>query len=241
MRNRYIVRLPNLLIYPFLAFLFISVSVYSEERGVTVARTVRVHKNQWIQEVFELKKEYMASLTPATPPQINIPPLEKRGKGRLRDSNILSMSKEMILIPASEFLAGEPDLLKGMFIKEFYIDKYEVTQREYKQVMGDNPSYFKCDDCPVENVIWYEADEYCRRVGKRLPTEWEWEKAAKGGTTTKFYWGDSEIMSDVYAWYYENSGSKTHPVGQKNPNAYGLYDMLGNVWEWTSSDYGSKN
>ncbi|MBI4378442.1 MAG: formylglycine-generating enzyme family protein [Nitrospinae bacterium] len=147
----------------------------------------------------------------------------------------------MIWIPAGEFPGGEPDSLNSMFIKEFYIDKYEVTQREYKQVMSNNPSYFKCEDCSVENVIWYEADEYCRRVGKRLPTEWEWEKAAKAGTTSKYYWGDSESMSDGYAWYYKNSGNKTHPVGQKKPNAYGLYDMLGNVWEWTSSDHGSNN
>ncbi|MBI5749712.1 MAG: formylglycine-generating enzyme family protein [Nitrospinae bacterium] len=149
---------------------------------------------------------------------------------------------EMVLIPTGEFMAGEPGLLKGMVINAFYMDKYEVTQRKYEQVMGKNPSYFKgCDNCPVENVTWFEADEYCKKIGKRLPTEWEWEKAAKAGTTTTFYWGESESMADSYSWYDKNSGDKTHPVGQKKPNNYGLYDITGNVWEWTSSDYDSSN
>ena len=135
-------------------------------------------------------------------------------------------------------MAGKPDSLKGMVISEFYIDKYEVTQREYEQVMGKNPSHFKgCDTCPVESVTWNEANEYCGKVGKRLPTEWEWEKAAKAGTTTSYYWGESESMAGDYAWYGDNSGNKTHPVGQKKPNGYGLYDMAGNVYEWTNSDY----
>src|SRR3989338_1571024 len=104
--------------------------------------------------------------------------------------------------------------------------------------MGNNPSRFTgCDNCPVEKVTWNEAKEYCGKVGKRLPTEWEWEKAAKAGTTTTYYWGESEGMANDYAWYHKNSGDKTHPIGQKKPNVYGLYDMAGNVWEWTSTDY----
>jgi formylglycine-generating enzyme required for sulfatase activity len=148
----------------------------------------------------------------------------------------------MVLIPAGEFLAGSPGSLKGMVVSEFYIDKYEVTQREFQQVMGNNPSNFEgCDNCPVDSVTWYEADEYCGKVGKRLPTEWEWEKAAKAGTTTRFYWGESENMAGDYAWYNKNSDNKTHPVGQKKPNGYELYDMAGNVFEWTSTDYDSSN
>ncbi|MBI3814820.1 MAG: formylglycine-generating enzyme family protein [Nitrospinae bacterium] len=143
----------------------------------------------------------------------------------------------MVLIPAGEFMAGVPGSLKGMVITEFYIDKYEVTQREYEQVMGKNPSRFKGSNLPVEQVTWHEAKEYCGKVGKRLPTEWEWEKAAKAGTTTTYYWGESESMAGDYAWYDKNSGDKTHPVGQKKPNGYGLYDTAGNVWEWTNSDY----
>lgn len=87
----------------------------------------------------------------------------------------------------------------------------------------------------MENVTWHEADVYCKKAGKRLPTEWEWEKAAKAETTTKYYWGDAP--DNAYLWWSENSGDKTHPVGEKKPNGYGLYDMAGNVWEWTASDY----
>ncbi|MBI3815710.1 MAG: SUMF1/EgtB/PvdO family nonheme iron enzyme [Nitrospinae bacterium] len=194
-------------------------------------RTVTVQRNQWTQEVFELKRIQVASLPPPPPPQIT-PPLKKEGEGGFN----------MVLIPSGEFMAGRPGSLKGMVVSEFYIDKYEVTQREYEQVMGNNPSRFKgCDNCPVESVTWNEAKKYCGKVGKRLPTEWEWEKAAKGGTTTTYYWGESEGMAGDYVWYKNNSDSETHPVGQKKPNNYGLYDMAGNVWEWTSTDDKNSN
>ncbi|MBI5749164.1 MAG: SUMF1/EgtB/PvdO family nonheme iron enzyme [Nitrospinae bacterium] len=187
-------------------------------------------KNRLEEERRKLEKEKLevASLPP--PP----PPVQPQAK--------LAEKDNMVLIPSGEFMAGEPKSLKGMVLSAFYIDKYEVTQRKYEQVMGKNPSNFKgsffksCTDCPMEQVTWFEADEYCRKVGKRLPTEWEWEKAAKGGTTTKYYWGESEGMAGDYTWYGKNSGDKTHPVGQKKPNAYRLYDMVGNVREWTSSD-----
>ena len=124
----------------------------------------------------------------------------------------------------------------------FNIDMYLVTQAEYERVMGNNPSHFtswfsRCPNCPVESVTWNEADAYCQKVGKRLPTEWEWEKAAKGGSETIYAWGSNGDMAGDYAWYVDNSGKKTHPVGEKKPNGYGLYDMAGNVLEWTSSYY----
>jgi formylglycine-generating enzyme required for sulfatase activity len=100
----------------------------------------------------------------------------------------------------------------------YYIDRYEVTQEEYARAVKKNPSVFsKCPNCPVEYVSWGEAKEYCERTGKRLPTEAEWEHAARAGSETRYYWGNG--MDTAYVWYAVNSGNRTHPVGQKRPNA----------------------
>ena len=118
----------------------------------------------------------------------------------------------------------------------YSMDKYLVTQGEYEKEMGKNPSFFKGSNLPVETVTWYEAKDYCRKLGKRLPTESQWEKAARGGAITDYYWGNSEGDISRYAWYVGNSNGKTHPIGQKEPNRFGLYDMAGNVWEWIADD-----
>jgi len=123
-------------------------------------------------------------------------------------------------------------------VSSFYMDKTEVTQAEYRKVMGKNPSNFSgCDDCPVEKVSWHDANAYAKKVGKRLPTEAEWEYAARGGNKSKGYNSSGSNTISSVGWYDDNSGGKTHPVAQKQPNELGLYDMSGNVWEWCSDWY----
>jgi formylglycine-generating enzyme required for sulfatase activity len=124
-------------------------------------------------------------------------------------------------------------------VSSFYMDKTEVTQAEYRKVMGKNPSDFSgCDDCPVETVSWKNANAYAKKVGKRLPTEAEWEYAARGGNKSKGYEYSGSNDLDAVGWYYNNSRNMTHPVAQKQPNELGLYDMSGNVLEWCSDRYG---
>ena len=130
-------------------------------------------------------------------------------------------------------------------VSDFYIEKFEVTQGQWKKVMGENPSHFqKGDNYPVENVSWNDVQEFIRKLNQksgkkfRLPTEAEWEYAARsGGKREKWAGTSSESELENYAWFSSNSGSSTHPVGQKTPNGLGLYDMSGNVWEWCEDWY----
>jgi formylglycine-generating enzyme required for sulfatase activity len=162
--------------------------------------------------------------------------------------NIGGVEIQMVFVPGGTFLMGSPtsetvrDADEGpqsdVTVQSLYMSKYEVTQAEYKAVMGSNPSSFKGDDLPVDSVSWNDAVEFCRKLSAksgrdyRLPTEAEWEYASRAGTTGPWA-GDV----DTLAWYGANSGSRTHPVGQKQPNGFKLYDMNGNVWEWCQSKY----
>ena len=128
---------------------------------------------------------------------------------------------------SDEIPAKQVTLTKG-----FWLGQTEVTQVAYEKVIGANPSNFKGATRPVETVDWNQASQYCQTIGGRLPTEAEWEWAARGGTTSAHYGDVAQI-----GWYGENSDNQTHPVGEKSANAYGLKDMLGNVREWTGDWY----
>ena len=152
---------------------------------------------------------------------------------------------EMVVLPAGSFEMGSNENtderpVHRVNVPSFLIGKTEVTQGQWKAVMGSNPSSFsQCgDDCPVERVTWNEAQDFARRLSQktgkqyRLPSEAEWEYAARAGSSTKWSFGDSDYQLGDYAWFNANSQNKTQRVGQKKPNAFGLYDMHGNVWEW---------
>jgi len=151
-----------------------------------------------------------------------------------------------VLIPAGSFMMGDNIQHQVVISKPFYMQTTEVTQGQWQKIMGDNPSIFKnCgSDCPVENVSWSDAREFIRKLNQmegtdkyRLPTEAEWEYACRAGSTTKYSFGGNEDELGNYAWYDKNSGYRTHSVARKKPNAWGLHDMYGNVWEWCQDGY----
>jgi formylglycine-generating enzyme required for sulfatase activity len=177
-----------------------------------------------------------------------------------------SIGMKLVLIPKGTFMMGSPieeeerwevEVLHEVTISQnYYLGMTQVTQGQYEKVMGENPSHFQgnrvegrdSSEFPVEQVSWEDAVEFSQKLSSlpeekaagrvyRLPTEVEWEYACRAGSNTAYCFGnDEELLSD-YAWFIDNSGYQTHPVSEKNPNAWGLYDMHGNVWEWCSDWY----
>ena len=175
-----------------------------------------------------------------------------------------SLGQEFNLISAGTFTMGSPSDESGRYSSEgpqhtvtltqsFYMQQTEVTQAQWEAVMASNPSYFSgCPTCPVESVSWNDVQDFIEAMNARgegtysLPTEAQWEYGARAGTTSAFYNGGITQLScgydpnlNVIGWYCYNAESKTHPVAQKTPNAWGLYDMSGNVWEWCQDWYDS--
>ena len=166
-----------------------------------------------------------------------------------------SIGMKLVLIPPGEFVMGCPESESDRegnetqhpvrITKPYYLGMYEVTRAQWERVMGMNPS---ASSFPVDRVFWKDAVEFCRKLSAmpaeqsagrvyRLPTEAEWEYACRAGSTTVYSFGDSAALLGQYAWYSDNSIGRTHPVGRKKPNAWGLYDMHGNVAEWCSDWY----
>ena len=169
----------------------------------------------------------------------------------------------LVPIPAGKFLMGDKDEVDAppheVSVSAFLMDKHLVTQDQFQRLMGANPSRWKGGQNPVEQLRWSDAVKFCNKRseaeglkpcydlttlkcdfsadGYRLPTEAEWEYACRAGTTTAYFFGTSPAKAGDYAWLDKNSGGKPHPVGQKQPNPWGLYDMAGNVWQWCNDFY----
>ena len=191
----------------------------------------------------------------------------KPGKSAAREPEVIETKSgvEMVLIPAGWFEMGtdggnaNESPVHEVWVDSFLMDRFEVTQEQYVSLVGSNPSHFRGDENPVDTITWADAALYCnfrsraeglqpcydedtaecdfQAKGYRLPTEAEWEYACRAGSYKERFFGSDERKLRNYAWYAENSLERTHPVGQKQPNPFGLYDIYGNVAEWCNDVY----
>jgi formylglycine-generating enzyme required for sulfatase activity len=224
----------------------------------------KIFSNKIIENKDKISIEWIRNLIPITEnavivnetkyevlkPEIITFPVENKIKAASTpEKNIEIEGISMVFVEGGEFMMGDKEFEDAtphkVELDSFYMGKYPVTQAQWRAVMGNNPSHFKgCDDCPVESVSWQDCEDFIKKLnlktGKnfRLPTEAEWEYAARGGKESKGYeYAGSNDINEV-GWHSKNSNQKTHPVAQKKANELGIYDMTGNVWEWCNDWYG---
>ena len=231
-----------------------TVSAHLRHAISTMMNPARRRRPQSVAEVRML----LNKATPPPPPPP--PPIDHErtnidtNDGKIpRDTILQNLIRNMVKVEGGTFMMGEKHSLLGgigedneehqVTLSSFSIGRAPVTQREWQAVMGNNPSHFKGDDLPVESVSWDDCQEFIRKLNKmthmnfRLPTEAEWEFAARGGNKSKNYKYSGSNNIDTVAWYNGNSDGKTHSICQKKPNELGLYDMSGNIWEWCQDWY----
>jgi len=242
MRKIYLIAIAVLFVLP----------LFSQDETTSEDEIVRLNKiiNIIVEQNDRLKAQVDSFRKILTPP-VNA---QKRDTVILKPQQlevIKAMEARMIKVEGGTFTMGctdEKDTscyywekpAHKVTLRDFYIGKFAVTQKEWEALMGYNPNFKNCAECPVENITWQEAHKFVEKLslltGKnyRLPTEAEWEYAAKGGNKSKGYKYAGSNNLDAVGWYHNNSGKKTHPVGKLQPNELGLYDMTGNVWQWCS-------
>jgi len=214
-------------------------------KGDEVALTYSIDTGETYSYIKDAEGDLGANVLPGKNNEINWLLIDKDFiVGKVISFRLITIPDMMSYVDGGQYTRVNTNAKKNqksehtVMLGSYLIDKTEVTQREYRHVMGKYASdYTGCMECPVENVSWFDAMDYAKKIGKRLPTEAEWEYAARGGSyrkNFKAYSGSNKI--DEVAWFLANTDSK-QPVAKKRPNELGLYDMSGNVWEWCADWY----
>jgi len=241
----------NLPLLDLLAILKDLNAIVTEAKQLPLTITIEIPHTveEFYQEIETYEKEVVVKPAGWFSKQVTEMQTETRSVTKKRNvTRRKSLKMDLCSISAGEFIMGNEDFGPTYTVKitsGFFYGIFPVTQAQWEAVMGSNPSSFKRDDLPVEQVSWDDCQEFIKRlnaIGKgtfRLPTEAEWEYACRAGSSEAYCFGDNEKQLVDYAWYSDNSNRQPQPVGKKKPNAWGLYDIHGNVWEWCQDWYGN--